>query len=508
MQLAEVVITSRDVARLSGRLEKTARLADLISRTPLEEIETVVAFLSGGIRQGRIGTGYRAIAAAADVPPGDTAALSVGEVDRAFQGLAGLTGRGSAAGRTAALRALFARATRDEQEFLRRLLYGELRQGALEGVLLEAIARAADVPASALRRAAMLAGDLGTVAHAALTSGAAGLDALAIQLMRPVQPMLADSESSVDAALDRLDAASLEYKLDGARIQVHKAGDDVRVFSRTLREVTDAAPEVVEVVRAVPARDLILDGEVIALRPDGRPHPFQVTMRRFGRTREVARTRLDLPLTPFFFDCLYADGTPLLDAPLEQRTAVLHELAGSLAVPRLVHPTRDAARAFAHGALERGHEGVMAKSLTAPYAAGRRGAAWLKVKQARTLDLVVLAAEWGHGRRRGWLSNLHLGARDPERQAFVMLGKTFKGLTDEMLAWQTERLQQLEIGRDAYTVHVRPELVVEIAFNEIQESPTYAGGLVLRFARVRRYRTDKSAAEADTIAAVRALATW
>jgi DNA ligase-1 len=508
VQLRDLVATSAEVTSASGRLQKIQRLADLLSRTPPEEIETAVAFLSGATRQGRIGVGYRAIAAAADTTPADAATLTLREVNAAFATLAELGGKGSAAERSAALRRLFARATRDEQDFLRRLLYGELRQGALEGVLIEAIARAARVSAAHVRRAAMMAGDLGPAAHAALTGGQAAIDAFAVQLMRPIQPMLAESEDDVEAAVNRLGDASLEYKLDGARIQVHKADDEVRIFSRTLRDVTEAAPEIVEIVRALPARDAILDGELIALRPDSRPYPFQITMRRFGRIREVERSRTELPLTPFFFDLLLADGTILLDEPQEQRAAALSALAAGHVVPRVVRPTLAEARTFAREALDRGHEGLMAKALGAPYAAGRRGAAWLKVKQARTLDLVILAAEWGHGRRQGWLSNLHLGARDPERNSFVMLGKTFKGMTDEMLTWQTERLLQLEIGRDAYTVHVKPELVVEVAFNDIQESPVYPGGLALRFARVKRYRTDKTVADADTIEAVRALTTW
>jgi DNA ligase-1 len=351
-----------------------------------------------------------------------------------------------------------------------------------------------------------MAGDLGPVARAALTRGTGALDEFAVQLMRPVRPMLAESENTVDDALDRLGDATLEYKIDGARVQVHKSGDDVAIFSRTLNDVTASAPEIVSLVRALPARVLVLDGEVIALRPGGAPHPFQITMRRFGRKKDIARGRDELPLTPFFFDCLYADGGVLLDEPLERRTQTLQEVAGALVIPRIIRPSHEAADAFAKEALARGHEGVMAKALAAAYAAGRRGASWIKVKQARTLDLVVLAAEWGHGRRRGWLSNLHLGARDPETNGFVMLGKTFKGMTDEMLAWQTSQLLTLEIGRDAYTVHVRPELVVEIAFNDIQTSPVYPGGLALRFARVKRYRTDKSAAEADTIQTVRAIA--
>jgi DNA ligase-1 len=505
MLLAELAGTSSAVAETSGRLDKTGRLAELLGRLAPVEIPIAVAFLSGEARQGRIGVGYAAIANASAATPALQPTLTLEDIDRAFTDLAGVAGKGSAGERARLLRRLFEQATREEQDFIRRLMAGELRQGALEGVLLEAVARASRIPAGRIRRAAMMAGDLGLVAEAALTQGERALDAFAVQVMQPVQPMLAESGESVEAALGDLGDASVEYKLDGARIQVHKQDDQVRLFSRTLRDVTHAAPEVVSVVRALPARQLILDGEVIALRPDGRPHAFQTTMSRFGRRIDDERLRAELPLTPFFFDALYADGAPLIDEPLEERTRTLMALAGAVAVPRLVRPTIEQARAFTDEALARGHEGVMAKALSSPYAAGRRGAAWLKIKQARTLDLVVIGVEWGNGRRRGWLSNLHLGARDPETNSFVMLGKTFKGMTDEMLAWQTEKLLSLEIGRDAYTVYVRPELVVEIAFNEIQRSPIYPGGLALRFARVKRYRTDKTAAEADTIDTVRRL---
>jgi DNA ligase-1 len=402
------------------------------------------------------------------------------------------------------LQGVFARATETEQRFLVHLLNGELRQGALEGVLLEAVAQAAEIPAARIRRAAMMTGSLALVASAALTSGAAGLLDFAVELLRPVQPMLADSAENVEDALAELGAAALEFKLDGARIQVHKAGDDVRAFSRHLRDVTAAVPEVVDLVRTLPARDLILDGEVIALRPDGTPQPFQLTMRRFGRRLDVERMRADLPLTPFFFDLLYRDGVPLLDEPRSRRFDTLTEIVPAAAVvPNIVTPGAAEARRFFDAAIAGGHEGVMAKAVDAPYAAGSRGSAWLKVKAAVTLDLVVLAAEWGSGRRRGWLSNLHLGARDPERNGFVMLGKTFKGLTDQMLAWQTEQFLAREIARDDYVVYVRPELVVEIAFNDVQESPRYPGGLALRFARVKRYRPDKTADQADTFATVR-----
>jgi DNA ligase-1 len=507
VRFADVVATSAAVASVSGRLDKTDRLASLLSRLEPDEIETAVAFLSGSTRQGRIGVGHAAIAAASSSRrPADDASLTLIDVDRVFADVARARGKGSAAERARALGGLFERATAEEQDFLRRLLYGELRQGALEGVLVDALARAAGVSSTRLRRAAMMAGELGPVARAALTGGETALDAFGVRPLSPVQPMLADSEETVGDALTRHGDTALEYKLDGARVQVHKAGDAVQIFSRTLNDVTASAPEIVTLVRALPARDLILDGEVIALQPGGSPHPFQITMRRFGRKRDVEHSRAQLPLTPFFFDALYADGTTLLDEPYAVRTDVLQTVAGAWAVPRLVRPAPDEAEAFARQAIDRGHEGVMAKALDAPYAAGRRGATWLKIKRARTLDLVVLAVEWGHGRRQGWLSNLHLGARDPATGSFVMLGKTFKGMTDEMLAWQTATLQSLAIGHDGATVFVRPELVVEVAFNEIQTSPIYPGGLALRFARVKRYRTDKTAADADTIETVRRMA--
>jgi DNA ligase-1 len=350
----------------------------------------------------------------------------------------------------------------------------------------------------------MLAGDLGAVAIAALTGGGEALAGFDVELFRPLQPMLAQTAEGVGEALSRLGgAASLEAKLDGARVQVHRRGDEVRVFSRRLNEVTVAVPEVVEAARALPAHELILDGEVIALRPDRTPHPFQVTMRRFGRKLDVEAMRGELPLTPFFFDCLWRDGRELLSAPLAERAAALAELVPEAwRVERLVTSDAAAGDAFLRRTLDAGHEGVMAKALAAPYEAGSRGQSWLKVKLAKTLDLVVLAAEWGSGRRRGWLSNLHLGARDPAG-GFVMLGKTFKGLTDETLAWQTERLLALAAGREGHVVHVRPELVVEIAYNDLQASPHYPAGLALRFARVKGYRPDKSAADADTLGTVR-----
>jgi DNA ligase-1 len=368
----------------------------------------------------------------------------------------------------------------------------------------EAVAKAAAVPAEDVRRAIMLAGDLPRVAHAALTEGSAGLARFDVQLFRPVLPMLAGTAETEAEALGELGEAVLEWKLDGARVQIHKSADEVRVYSRRLNEVTPAVPELVEQMRALPARELILEGEAIALRPDGTPLPFQTTMTRFGRRLDVARVRETVPLTLFLFDLLYLDGASLMDEPLARRAdALARTVPEPLVVPRLVTASPDAAREFLAGALARGHEGIMAKALDAPYEAGRRGRRWLKLKPVRTLDLVVLAAEWGHGRRRGWLSNLHLGARDQVGGGFVMLGKTFKGMTDEMLAWQTARLQELEVSRDGHTVYVRPELVVEVAFNDLQASPQYPGGLALRFARVKGYRPDKVAGDSDTMATLR-----
>ncbi len=503
MRLKDLVETSSAVTAVSGRLEKIDRLAALLKRATPDEIGVAIAYLSGRLPQGRIGLGGALIWQSKPDTAAEEPALQLLEVNDVFQRIAVVSGAGSTARKIGMLREMLARATRDEQDFVVRLLFGELRQGALEGVMLEAVARASGTPASVVRRAAMAAGDLAAVARAALFEGEHGLSRFIVQILQPVRPMLADSAEDVDAALDRLGEAALEYKLDGARIQAHKAGDEVKVFSRHLREVTAAVPEVVEAVRALPAHELILDGEVIALRPDGRPHPFQQTMQRFGRKLDVEHLRRELPLSPFFFDALDIEGEPLIDQPQSRRfEALARVVPAPLVVPHVITADEARADAFLDEAMRQGHEGVMAKSREASYAAGSRGSAWLKVKPARTLDLVVLAVEWGNGRRRGWLSNLHLGARDTERGGFVMLGKTFKGMTDEMLAWQTEKFLQLEIGRDDYTVYVRPEVVVEVAFNDLQVSPIYPGGLALRFARVKRYRLEKPASEADTFATV------
>jgi DNA ligase-1 len=432
--------------------------------------------------------------------------LTLQEVDAALAALAGTSGKGSAAARADQLAGLFGRATAEEQDFLARLIVGELRQGALKGVMVDAIAKAAGIPAAAVRRAAMTAGGLAEVAVAALTEGQEGLARFAIRLMQPVLPMLSQSADSVEEALEKLGTAAFEWKLDGARVQVHKSAGEVRVYTRNLNEVTARVPEIVEAVTALPASSLILDGEVIALKPDGSPHSFQTTMRRFGRKLEVGRLRGELPLSAYFFDCLLREGVPLADRPAEERFAALREaLPAPLVIPRIVTGDADAAQRFFDDAIAHGHEGAMAKALSGPYEAGRRGTGWLKLKRANTLDLVVLAAEWGSGRRRGWLSNLHLAARDPAAGGYVMLGKTFKGLTDDLLRWQTEEFPRHEQRRDAHVVHLEPAIVVEIAFNEVQQSSQYPGGVALRFARVKRYRPDKRPEEADTIDEVRRL---
>jgi DNA ligase-1 len=506
VQLALLVETSRRVTDASGRLEKIRLLAALLAATPPDEVETATAYLCGSIRQQRLGLGWATLRGALADAAVESPSLELGDVDAGFERMAAAAGKGSAQEKQRLLRELLARATREEQRFLAGLVMGELRQGALEGLVSDAVARAAGVPKEDVRRALMMAGDLPKVAKVALTEGPGGLSRFSVQLFRPVLPMLAETAEDEEAALALLGEAALEYKVDGARIQVHKSGDEVRVFSRRLNDVTGGVPELVDAVRGLPARELIIDGEAVALRPDGMPHPFQTTMRRFGRKLEVDRLLRELPLTPFFFDLLYLDGTPLLDEPLARRFAGLGEaLPTSLVIPRIVTAVPEEARAFLEGALARGHEGLMAKAPDAPYEAGHRGSRWLKVKPVQTLDLVVLAAEWGHGRRHGWLSNLHLGARDPIRGGFVMLGKTFKGMTDEMLAWQTTRLLELEVARDEHTVHVRPELVVEVGFNDLQASPQYPGGLALRFARIKSYRPDKAAAEADTLATLQAI---
>jgi len=533
--LTELVLISQAVAATPRRSVKIDEIAGLLRQARPDEVPAVVAFLSGELLQRQIGVGYAALGglltgngAAEEMAP----VLTVSEVDAVFAEVGAVTGAGAQAARKQLLAGLFSRATAGERDFLTRLIAGELHQGALEGVMVEAVARAAGVPAAEVRRAHLLGGSLPAVAAAALSAAAgAGQDAapaaagraasaalrsFGLQVGRPLRPMLASSASSVAAALARVSPAAVEWKIDGIRIQVHWDGSGVAVFTRTLDDITARVPEIAEAALALDARAAVLDGEAVALRPDGRPRPFQVTAGRTGSQLDVARQRADVPLTAFFFDLLHLDGTDLIDEPASDRyTPLARVTPAELLIPRLVTAEAAAAEAFFADAVARGHEGVVVKSPAAPYAAGRRGSEWIKVKPRHTLDLVVLAAEWGHGRRRGWLSNLHLGARDPVSGGLVMLGKTFKGLTDEMLTWQTtwlleraERPESRPAGdlRDAWGVlRVRPELVVEVAFDGVQTSPRYPGGLALRFARVLRHRPDKPASEADTIDAVRAL---
>jgi DNA ligase-1 len=495
--LADVAATSLAVGATSGRTTKVQLLAERLRAAETDELPVVVAYLSGDLPQRRTGIGYAALR---DLPPpAALPGLSVLDVHLLLERVAGLSGKGSATERRRLVAELFAAATADEQRLLVGLLGGELRQGAQAGIVTDAVAVAAGVPLATVRSAVTLTGSLAEVAVAALGSGEAGLAAFRLQVGRPLSPMLASPAKDLPDALAKVSAASVEWKLDGIRIQVHRDGHDVRVFTRSLDDITARVPELVQAALSLEASAVVLDGEAIALREDGRPHPFQVTASR------AASRSGSVPLTPFFFDVLHVDGQDVLGLPLAERSEVLDRLVPERwRAPRLVTVDVDAAGAFAADALARGHEGVVVKDLQVPYEAGRRGAGWLKVKPRHTLDLVVLAAEWGHGRRQGWLSNLHLGARDPAG-GFVMLGKTFKGMTDELLRWQTSALLELEERRTSYVVNVRPELVVEIAFDGVQTSPRYPGGVALRFARVLRYRPNKRADEADTIEAVLAL---
>lgn len=504
--LAGVVDAWRAVVATDSRSAKIARIADCLRQVDPAEVELAVHYLAGELPQGKIGVGYAALQEAlGGAPAAPEGRLALSDVDQRLSELLATRGAGSARRRGQLLTELFAQAGGAEQEFLLRLLLGELRAGALAGVMLEAIAAAAHVTPAVVRRAAMYAPGLGALARAALTGGESALRAFQLRTLTPFEPMLAQTALDVESALERLGGeVAFEWKVDGARIQLHKRGRDIAIFSRSLNDVTASLPELVELAQTLAPEELILDGEAIALDTAGRPRPFQVTMRRFGRRLEVQSQRRQLPLHAYFFDCLRLGADSLAERPLRERwQALAATVPPAHQIPRLLTAQLEAARRFYGAALAAGHEGVMAKSLESLYEAGNRGLGWLKIKHAHTLDLVVLAAEWGHGRRTGWLSNLHLGARSDE--GFVMLGKTFKGLTDTLLQWQTHQLLERETGRDSTTVYVRPELVVEIAFNDIQSSGQYPGGLALRFARVKRYRADKSASQADTIEAVRAL---
>ncbi|MGG5260554.1 ATP-dependent DNA ligase [Phycicoccus avicenniae] len=504
--LADLVAVSGEVGATRSRTAKTAALAGLLARADADEVGTVVAFLSGVLPQRRLGVGYRSLTS---LPaPADEPSLTVADVDVAFDGLATTAGAGSTAARREALAGLMGRATADEQAFLRALMTGNLRQGALDGVVLGAVAAAFEVPDAVVRRAVMLAGSTHVVAGIAARGGQPALEEVGLVVGRPLRPMLAGSAKTTAEAVDGFDGAAMlvDGKLDGIRVQVHRREGAVTVFTRSLDEITERVPEVVEAVAALPGGDLVLDGEAIALREDGRPEPFQVTGARTASSADVERLRTEVPLTTYLFDVLHADGRDLVDAPAHERHEVLAALAPHLLVPRLLTADPDDASAFFDELVAAGHEGVVVKDAAAPYAAGRRGSGWVKVKPTHTLDLVVLAVERGSGRRREWLSNIHLGARDPATGGWVMVGKTFKGMTDEMLRWQTERFTALADGpADGYVVTVRPEQVVEIALDGVQRSSRYPGGVALRFARVLRYRDDKPVEETDTIDAVRAL---
>ncbi len=514
LTLADVVATSQAVSATRSRLAKRDALVELLKRADSDDVEVAVAFLSGALRQRRTGLGWASLR---DLPdPAATSSLAVAEVDVAFEAISRIAGAGSAAARLLAATDLMSRATADEQQFLRGLVHGELRQGALETSLVDAVAAASGVPLAAVRRAVMLRGAVGPVALAALTEGQPAVEAFGLTVGQPVKPMLASAAPDIAAALAKLGAddpdveVCVDTKLDGIRIQVHKRGDLVTVYTRSLDDITLRLPEVVAAAAALPVHEAVLDGEAIALDTTGRPRPFQETSARTASHLDEVTGPPGTAVTPFFFDLLHVDGEDLIDLPLRDRLARLDAVTPeSTRIGRLVTGSADEATGFFTTAVASGQEGVVVKDLTAAYDAGRRGAAWVKVKPRHTLDLVVLAVEWGSGRRKGWLSNIHLGARDPAG-GFVMLGKTFKGMTDEMLAWQTKRFTELALDpetiNDSYVVTVRPEQVVEIAFDGLQRSSRYPGGVALRFARVLRYRDDKPATEADTIETVRALA--
>lgn len=502
---ATLVATWQRVGATRSRLAKVRELAQCLQTLAPAEIQAGALYLTGETLQGKIGVGYSLLKSASAGQAADAPSLTIAEVDTQLTELATIRGTGASGRRQAALHSLFARATSAEQEFLLRLMVGELRQGALAGVMIDAIAAASQLPVDAVRRAAMYAPHLGEVAQAALTGGLAALDAFQLKLMSPIAPMLAQTAADVAEALSVLTGdVAFDCKLDGARIQLHKLEQSIRIYTRGMNEVSAAIPEIVEAAQDLPVRQIVLDGEAISFTPQGRPRPFQITMRRFSRKLNVGALRNELPMRAFYFDCLQIDGVSLADRPAHERFAALADaIPPSQLIPRITTRSLADAQAFYDDALAHGHEGVMAKALASPYAAGNRGASWLKIKHARTLDLVVLAAEWGHGRRTGLLSNLHLGALDPATGNYVMLGKTFKGLTDTMLEWQTQEFLAREVSRDADTVKVRPEIVVEIAFSDLQASPRYPGGLALRLARVKAYRPDKPVDQADTMQTVR-----
>ncbi len=498
--IRDLVELSKRVASTTKKKEKVSLLVYLFRKAKGQEIALIARYLSGRLSQARPGIGWATLQEVLQDLPDQFHSVSLIEMDRLLERISREKGTGSLERKVRLLRGLFSSIQHDEKEFLTGLMMGEIRQGASEGLMLEAIAQASSLPVDGLRQSLMFSGDIGKVAQVALEEGIAGLSHFQPTLFSPISPMLANPVEGEAEALERLGEAGFEFKIDGARIQVHKEKEEVRIFTRHLKDITDSIPEIVELTRTFQFENAIFEGEAIALREDGKPLPFQVTMRRFGRIQDLERLEKEIPLAPYFFDLLYCDGESLFHQPYRERFDLLsRKVPSEHMIRRVITGNEKEAQDFLKRSLEAGHEGLMAKGLGSLYTAGHRGYAWLKIKPAQTLDLVVLAAEWGHGRRKEWLSNLHLGARDPGSGNFIMLGKTFKGLTDEMLRWQTIRLLELEISRDKWTVYVKPELVVEVAFNDIQESPRYPGGLALRFARVKNFRTDKSPLEADTI---------
>jgi DNA ligase 1 len=495
--LADVVDASRAVAETSSRSRKVAILAELLRRLDPDEIPLVVGFLAGVPRQGRVGVGYSTIYGLERAPAAEPS-LTVAELDRAITEVEAATGSGSAARRKELLGELLSRATADEADFVKRLFTGELRQGALAGVMVEAIAKASGVSGELARRALMLSGDLTRTAEIAIADGEAGLREVGFRIFQPILPMLASTAASVAEAVASFERASVEWKLDGIRIQIHRRGDEVRIYTRNLNDITYALPGIVDAVRGLPVTDAVLDGEALWMGEHG-PAAFQDTVSQIDGEAQPEG------IVTFLFDLLHVDGDDLLDSPLEERARRLEAIARQLKIPGVVTSDPQAAARVLEEALRAGHEGVVVKDAASLYSAGRRGKTWRKVKPVRTYDLVVLGAEWGHGRRQGWLSNLHLGARDPRTGEFLMVGKCFKGLTDELLTWQTKELLARETERRGIAVLVRPELVVEVALDGVQSSTRYPGGVALRFARVKRYRPDKDAEEADTIDDLRAL---
>ncbi len=506
MLLKDLVEVSKRVGATTRKKEKASLLSEYLKSGQGPEIALATSYLSGQIPQGSLGIGWAALQKTLGNLDKRPRPLSLQEVNRFFDQIAQSRGAGSAEKKVKILRDLFSSVREDEKDFLVGLIMNEVRQGALEGLVVEAIAQASGLAVERIQRGVMFSGNIGEIARAALEEGIEGLSRFQPRLFHPIAPMLANTAEEERDALTRWGQVACEFKIDGARIQIHKNGEEIRVFTRHLKEVTERVPEIVTAARGFRLDKAIFEGETVALRPDGRPLPFQTTMRRFGRVQDIERIKKEIPITSYFFDLLYLDGTPLFDEALSKRFELLSaNLPPEYRIPQIVTADEKVVGEFLKKSLEAGHEGIMAKGVDSPYMAGHRGFYWLKIKPAKTLDLVILAAEWGHGRRKGWLSNLHLGARDPESGQFVMLGKTFKGLTDDMLQWQTERLLSLETGRDEWTVYVHPKLVAEIAFNDLQESPRYPGGLALRFARVKRYREDKPPSEADTIQRIQAM---